>query len=86
MKRSIYATRQVHIVKAKIRYAQRKAEFIIGCHKKIQAIGGPEAAKEQLLQQPGRDAKITFLKSFPGIGEKYARNIMMDVRARPARG
>ena len=65
--------------KAKIRYAQRKAKYIIGCHKKIQALGGPEAAKGQLLQQPGRDAKITFLKSFPGIGEKYARNIMMDV-------
>ena len=64
---------------AKVRYAKRKAEYIIGCYDKIQAIGGLQAAKEGLLQQPGRDAKILFLKSFPGIGDKYARNIMMDV-------
>lgn len=64
---------------AKIRYAKRKAEYIIGCYDKIQAIGGLRAAKEALVQQPGRDAKIVFLKSFPGIGDKYARNIMMDV-------
>lgn len=28
---------------------------------------------------PGREAKIRFLESFPGIGPKYARNMMMDV-------
>ena len=65
--------------KAKIRYAKRKAEFIIGCHNKIQKIGGMEAARGQLLAQPDRSGKIAFLKSFPGIGEKYARNMMMDV-------
>jgi endonuclease III len=32
-----------------------------------------------LLTQPGREAKIRFLQTFPGIGPKYARNIMMDV-------
>ena len=77
------AARLEHIhavcVKARVRYAQCKAGYIIGCHEKIQTLGGPQAAKEQLLRQPGRDAKITFLKSFPGIGDKYARNIMMDV-------
>ena len=40
---------------------------------------GPGAAKEQLLAQQGRDAKIAFLRSSPGIGNKHARNIMMDV-------
>jgi hypothetical protein len=65
--------------KAKVRYAQRKAKFIIGCYDKIQALGGPRVAKEYLLQLPGRDDKIAFLESFPGIGEKYSRNLMMDV-------
>jgi hypothetical protein len=36
-------------------------------------------AKERLLREVGREAKIRFLDAFPGIGEKYARNIMMDV-------
>jgi len=65
--------------RAKVRYAKRKAEFIIGCYDKIRRIGGLEAAKAQLLTQLNRNGKIAFLKSFPGIGEKYARNIMMDV-------
>jgi hypothetical protein len=42
-------------------------------------MGGPKAAKEALLSKPGRDEKIKFLKSFSGIGDKYARNILMDV-------
>ena len=48
-------------------------------------MGGPERAKELLLAQPDRDAKIKFLKAFPGIGPKYARNIMMDVYHRQFR-
>lgn len=42
-------------------------------------MGGPERVKEKLLSLPGREKKISFLMMFPGIGEKYARNIMMDV-------
>ena len=30
-----------------------------------------------LLARAGRQAKIQFLKQFKGIGDKYARNIMM---------
>jgi endonuclease III len=56
-----------------------KARYIAGCFERIQRIGGPEAAKQRLLQQPGREGKIQFLKQFPGIGDKYARNIMMDI-------
>ncbi len=65
--------------RAKVRYARRKAKFIVDCYDKIQELGGPLAAKEYLLNLPGRDPKIEFLDSFPGIGEKYARNLMMDV-------
>jgi hypothetical protein len=64
---------------AAIRMPDKKAEYILACFEKVKRLGGPEAAKAELLAQPGRDAKINFLESFPGIGPKYARNIMMDV-------
>jgi endonuclease III len=56
-----------------------KGEYIIGCFERIRCLGGPEAAKAELLAQVGREAKIQWLKTMPGIGDKYARNIMMDV-------
>jgi hypothetical protein len=64
---------------AKIRMPDRKADYILRCFECVKRLGGPEAAKAQLLRQPGRDGKIRFLEAFPGIGPKYARNIMMDV-------
>jgi len=64
---------------AKVRYPNQKASNIVACFDKMHAMGGLRAAKENLLQQEGRGGKIAFLKSFPGIGDKYARNIMMDV-------
>lgn len=63
----------------KVRMPVIKAGYIVGCFDRIKQLGGPEAAKKQLLEQPGRDAKIQFLKTFPGIGDKYGRNILMDV-------
>lgn len=72
---------QVELVcrEAKIRMPLKKAGYILACFKQVRDLGGPEAAKKALLAQQGRDAKIRFLKRFTGIGEKYARNIMMDV-------
>ncbi len=64
---------------AGIRMPDRKADFILGCFEHVTRLGSPEAAKAKLLAQPSREAKIEFLKRFPGIGDKYARNIMMDV-------
>lgn len=64
---------------AKVRWPALKARYIFGCFEKIKELGGPKRAKRLLLDQQGRDAKIRFLKAFPGIGDKYARNIMMDV-------
>jgi hypothetical protein len=70
--------RQVCLV-AKVRMPDRKADFILRCFDYVRQLGGPESAKAKLLAQPGREAKIRFLQTFPGIGPKYARNIMMDV-------
>jgi thermostable 8-oxoguanine DNA glycosylase len=64
---------------AGIRMPDKKADYILGCFNYINQLGGLEAAKAKLLAQTGREAKIRFLQTFPGIGPKYARNIMMDV-------
>lgn len=64
---------------AKVRMPNRKGDFIVGCFERVRELGGPEAAKAALLTQHGRENKIRWLKSMPGIGDKYARNIMMDV-------
>ena len=64
---------------AKVRMPDKKADYILGCFACVRDMGGPEAAKARLLAQPGREGKISFLKALPGIGDKYARNIMMDV-------
>jgi len=40
---------------------------------------GPVEAEKKLLSQGSRKAMITFMKQFRGIGEKYARDVFMDV-------
>ena len=62
----------------KIRMPAKKAQFILGCHNLITEYGGLKKAKNKLFKEEGREAKINFLKRFTGIGDKYARNIMMD--------
>ncbi|WP_178861771.1 hypothetical protein [Thiomicrorhabdus cannonii] len=64
---------------AKVRMPDKKAQYILGCYDLVTKLGGLKATKSMLLAEPGREAKIKFLKQFPGIGPKYARNIMMDV-------
>ena len=64
---------------AGIRMPGIKAGYILGCFVQIQSMGGPERAKRLLLEQSGREGKIQFLKALPGIGDKYSRNLMMDV-------
>jgi pantoate--beta-alanine ligase len=64
---------------AKVRMPQRKAEWLIDNYGLIIQMGGLEEARLQALSQPGTEAKVAFLKRFHGIGDKYARNIWMDV-------
>jgi len=65
--------------KAGVRMPSRKMEWLLANLGRIQADGGPLAVKEELEACVGRGVKIKFLRTFRGIGEKYARNIMMDV-------
>lgn len=66
-------------ISAGLRYPSRKADCILKCFDLIAQMGGPEAAKALLCDENGCEAKIKFLQRMPGIGPKYARNMMMDV-------
>jgi hypothetical protein len=65
--------------KAKVRMPAKKACWLNQNFEYINKMGGLAAVNSRLLNTPGRVQKIEFLKSFTGIGDKYARNIMMDV-------
>ncbi len=64
---------------AKLRWPERKTGFVLAAFDKLRDLGGVPAANTILFDTPGREAKMKFLKSFTGIGPKYARNMMMDV-------
>ncbi len=64
---------------ATVRMPGKKAIWLATDLERIRNMGGPEKAKAALLSQPGRDAKIAFLKGFAGILDKYSRNIFMNV-------
>lgn len=65
--------------KAGIRYANRKAELMGRNYELVKEMGGLDEARRKALASRGREAKIEFMKRFHGIGDKYSRNIWMDV-------
>jgi hypothetical protein len=77
------AKRLAHLDKtlriAKVRMPAKKAAWFLSAVQRIVAGGGLPAMRQRLLDAPGRGGKIAFLRRFAGIGEKYGRNIMMDV-------
>lgn len=63
---------------AGVRFPKNKAEWLDENFDRINREGGPTEVDKKLKSLQGRDAKLAFLKTFRGIGEKYSRNIMMD--------
>jgi thermostable 8-oxoguanine DNA glycosylase len=74
-------SRELHAVlhAAKVRMPDKKAEWLSSAFDRIVAMGGLSGAKEELQRRDGRVGKIQFWREFDGIGEKFSRNIMMDV-------
>jgi hypothetical protein len=70
---------------APVRVAGRKTDWLCANFERIRRDGGPDAVKVNLCRCAGRDGKIEFLKTFDGIGDKYARNILMDAHHREFR-
>ncbi|MDD2756919.1 MAG: hypothetical protein PHS80_15505 [Methanothrix sp.] len=63
---------------AKVRYYKKKAPMLARCFKKIEAMGGLGQANAMLFNKKFAAEMEKFLDDFPGIGQKYANNIMMD--------
>lgn len=64
---------------ALLRMSVTKARWANENYDLIVSMGGLAKSKQLALSQRGTRAKIAFMKQFHGIGDKYARNIWMDV-------
>lgn len=64
---------------AKVRMPSVKTRWLVENFDRIVADGGLQAVKDRLSECRGIAAKLRFLRTFKGIGQKYARNLMMDV-------
>jgi len=49
------------------------------CFQKFQFSGGPSGVRSEYLTYSTARERIAFLRSFQGIGDKYSRNIPMDI-------
>jgi hypothetical protein len=65
--------------KAKVRMQTVKAPQLAANVARIDEMGGAEQATRRMLSLPTRDEKFRFMRSFAGIGEKYGRNVWMDI-------
>lgn len=63
---------------AGVRFHKKKAPMLAQCFDKIEEMSGLGRAQETLLGKTKAEEMIRFLDEFPGIGPKYARDIMMD--------
>jgi hypothetical protein len=64
---------------AGIRYSNRKGRELSSNHDKITNMGGSKHASDIARSLSSKNEKLLFLKQFHGIGDKYGRNIWMDV-------
>lgn len=63
-----------------VRWPSKKAGALESNFERIKENhGDPQGAKEAFKQKDGPEEKIKFLKQFDLIGDKYARNIPMDL-------
>ena len=65
--------------KAKVRMPTLKAPQLAANVGRIAAMGGVGRATKKMLSLPTREDKFQFMRSFEGIGEKYGRNVWMDI-------
>lgn len=58
------------------RFRDRVASFVEQVFHRFRVAGGPAAIRREYEAAGDR---VAYLRTFPGIGEKYARNIPMDI-------
>jgi thermostable 8-oxoguanine DNA glycosylase len=65
--------------KCNVRFPNQKSNRLSENVDKIEEMGGLKEATKRWNEIDGKESKMRFLKKFQGIGDKYARNIGMDV-------
>lgn len=65
--------------RATVLWSRKKAVWLNRNFERIQELGGVHRANQQALALPDRTAKMQFMRQFSGIGEKYARDVWMDI-------
>jgi hypothetical protein len=61
------------------RFRTKVEDYIEASYQSIKSAGGPTAVHYKYSKLTDADACIAFFKEFQGIGEKYARNMPMDI-------
>ncbi len=64
---------------AVVRRSDKKSEWLNENLNYILDCGGLNVVQKFILNIKGAEAKLRFIKTFSGIGNKYARNIFMDL-------
>lgn len=67
------------LLDAGVNMHEKKSRYISSHVDRVESMGGLDAAQEEFESRDGKEAKMDFLKQFKGIGDKYARNIGMDL-------
>ena len=60
------------------RFWRQTASWLEQAYLQVQSVGGPKELRVKLSLMPANDV-IAYWKSFKGVKDKYARNIMMDI-------
>jgi|SRR5579872_5295956 len=63
----------------KVRMPHKKAKWLATDYRLIVRLGGLKGSRAKAMACRGEQEKIEFMKEFDGIGDKYARNIWMNV-------
>lgn len=64
---------------AVVRMPGQKAQWLDINFDRILQMGGIDSARKVMLKLKGRNEKSSFFQQFEGIGDKYGRNIWMDL-------
>lgn len=67
------------VTRGGLRFPDKKAKYIISAFHKIKKLGGLSIVKQKIDNSESAKTIIQFLKTFDGIGDKYSRNLMMDI-------
>lgn len=62
-----------------VRWPNRKAKETADAFECLVSWGGPSDARDHLFALSSLQERLNFLRQFHGIGDKYSRNILMDV-------